>query len=148
MTKQSLGFSYKTDVLKMVLLIPFENGNNETLSVLYAILEGITLAFDIERNDIDGIYISEEGRQIFVLFDTVPGGAGHVKRLLDIQEMKKAFEYAYEKVNQNCCDTSCYSCIRNYKNQKYHKYLDRKLARNYLDKLIKTFNINNNLTNN
>ena len=148
LTKQSLGFLYKTDVLKMVLNIPFENGENEAISVLYAILEGIALAFDIERNDIDGIYINEEGRQVFVLFDTFPGGAGHVKRLLDIQEMEKAFEYAYEKVSQNCCDTSCYSCIRNWKNQKYHEYLNRILAKNYLDKLIKTFNNNNNVTNN
>ncbi|MBO6042206.1 DUF1998 domain-containing protein [bacterium] len=145
--KHSLGFKYKTDVLKMKISLPFEHGEDEAHSVLYALLEGIALAFDIERNDIDGIYIYENYNPVFVLFDTVPGGAGHVTRLLEEKEMKKAFEYAYEKVNQNCCDTSCYSCIRNYKNQKYHTNLRRELAKNYLEKIIKTFD-NNNITKN
>lgn len=139
LNKQGLGFAYKTDVLKMVISMPFDKGYNQALSVLYAILEGISFAFDIERNDIDGIYINEDNNQVFVLFDTVPGGAGHVKRLLDKGEMLKAFEYALDKVSQNCCDTSCYNCLKNYKNQKYHEFLRRNDAKEFLEELIKTF---------
>lgn len=137
--REALGFSYKTDILKMIFSsLHFEN-YEQGLSTLYAILEGIALAFDIERNDIDGIYLRQNNQDIFVLFDTVPGGAGHVKRLLNKEEMLEAFKFAYKKVNQKCCDTSCYKCIRNYRNQKYHELLKRELAKDYLDKLIKTF---------
>lgn len=140
LVRQGLGFSYKTDVLKMVINFPFEGGYNQAISVLYALLEGISFAFDIERNDIDGIYINENNKHVFVLFDTVPGGAGHVKRLLDREEMLKAFNYAYEKVSQECCDVACYNCIKNYKNQKYHEFLRRTLAKDFIGKIIATFN--------
>ena len=133
--RQALGFSYKTDILKMIFSSLHFESYEQGLSTLYAILEGITLAFDIERNDIDGIYLRQNNQDIFVLFDTVPGGAGHVKRLLNKEEMLKAFKFAYEKVSQKCCDTSCYKCIRNYKNQKYHELLRRELAKDYLEKL-------------
>lgn len=136
--RHNLGFSYKTDVLKMVIDLPFSGGYNQAISVLYALLEGISLAFDIERNDIDGIFINENNKNVFVLFDTVPGGAGHVKRLLNKKEMISAFKYAYEKVSQECCDTACYNCIKNYKNQKYHEYLRRPLAKDFLNMLMET----------
>lgn len=132
---KKLGYLYKSDVLKLEFKIPF-NGNKQTLSVLYALLEGISLAFDIERNDIDGICVSENGRNVFVLFDTVPGGAGYVKRLLSKENLYKSFEMALSKVSQNCCDTACYNCIKNYKNQRLHKQLDRELAKQALDILL------------
>ena len=137
--RQGLGYAYKTDVLKMVISLPFDGGYNQAISTLYALLEGISLAFDIERNDIDGIYVNENDNQVFVLFDTVPGGAGHVKRLINRDEMLMAFKYAYEKVSQECCDTACYNCIKNYKNQKYHEFLRRGLAKDFLEKLINSF---------
>ena len=139
LVRQGLGFAYKTDVLKMVISLPFDGGYNQAVSTLYALLEGIAFAFDIERNDIDGVYVNEENKHVFVLFDTVPGGAGHVKRLLDKNDMLKAFNYAYEKVNQKCCDVACYNCIKNYKNQKYHDVLRRPLAKDFLSKIIDTF---------
>lgn len=139
LTKKGLGFAYKTDVLKMVISLPFDGGYNQAISTLYALLEGIAFAFDIERNDIDGIYVNENNKHVFVLFDTVPGGAGHVKRLLNKEEMIKAFEFAYEKVSQECCDIACYNCIKNYKNQKYHDRLRRPLAKDFLSKIIDTF---------
>lgn len=133
--KISLGYSYKTDVLKMVIDYPI-SGYNQVISTLFALLEGISIAFDIERNDIDGIFINENNRNVFVLFDTVPGGAGHVKRLLNETEMINALKAAYEKVSQECCDTACYNCLKNYKNQRYHEYLRREEAKLLLKQLI------------
>lgn len=141
LVKQALGFAYKTDVLKMVISLPFDGGYNQAISTLYALLEGVALAFDIERNDIDGIYVNENNKHVFVLFDTVPGGAGHVKRLLNKQEMISAFKFALEKVNQECCDVACYNCIKNYKNQKHHEFLRRQEAKNFLEKLIQSFKL-------
>lgn len=133
--KIELGYSYKTDVLKLVIGESIES-ENQAISALYALLEGISFAFDIDRNDIDGIFISEDNKNIFVLYDTVPGGAGHVKRLLNVEEMKKAFSYAYEKVNQNCCELACYNCLKNYKNQRYHNLLRREDAKGLLKRIV------------
>ena len=62
-----------------------------------------------------------------IIYDNVPGGAGHVKRLKDSATVIQMLDSALNKVKQNCCEenTSCYNCIRNYYNQKHHKYLTR-----------------------
>lgn len=50
-----------------------------------------------------------------------------VKRLKDSATVIQTLDSALNKVKQNCCEenTSCYNCIRNYYNQKHHKYLTR-----------------------
>ena len=80
----------------------------------------------------------EQNKIIFALFDSVPGGAGHVKRLLDKDEMINAFNKAYEKVNQNCCNSACYLCIKNYQNQSIHHLLSRENAREFISYMIKS----------
>ena len=134
----SLGHKFKTDVLK--IKINFLTDKSKALSALYAIIEGVREAFNIESNDINGIIANNKGIYDIILFDNVPGGAGHVKRLLNKEGMIKAFNLAYEKVNKNCCDenTSCYNCLRNYYNQRYHLYLTRKEAKEILNEIIKT----------
>ena len=54
-----------------------------------------------------------------IVFDNVPGGAGHVKRLINKDSLKQSLISAKMKVSQDCCDenTSCYNCLRNYYNQ-------------------------------
>ena len=117
---------FKTDVAR----IKIKNFTNLkiALSSLYALLEGISNALDIERRDIDGLIILDEiGNYNMIIYDNVPGGAGHVKRLKDSTTVIQALDSALSKVKQNCCEenTSCYNCIRNYYNQKHHKYLTR-----------------------
>ena len=116
---------------------------------MYALLEGISEAFDIERKDINAILNkNDDGWYEIIVFDNVPGGAGHVKRMLDPEGLKLAFKMAYKKVNMNCCDqeSSCYNCLRNYNNQKVHKDLKRRFAKEVLKDIID--NIENNKGNN
>ena len=56
------------------------------LSLTYALLQGASRALQIERRDLDGVLFprrTEVGawEQTIVLYDNVPGGAGHVKRI-------------------------------------------------------------------
>ena len=135
--KTALGHEFKTDVVKIKITGLVER--RKALSTMYAILEGISEAFDIERKDINGILNKNtDGGYEIIVFDNVPGGAGHVKRMLDPQGLKLAFEMAYKKVNMNCCDeeTSCYNCLRNYNNQKVHKDLKRRFAKEVLKDII------------
>lgn len=133
--REKYGYSFKTDVLKMFIKLPIKH-KKDGLSFLYALLEGIALAFDIERRDIDGIFLREDDKDIIVLFDTVPGGAGHVKRLLNYDDMVRALIFAYKKVNQDCCDSACYNCIKNYNNQIHHKYLNRFAAKELIEQIM------------
>lgn len=54
--------------------------------MLYALLEGASQFLNIERNDISGtIHYTKldnnDWETNFILYDTVPGGAGHVRRI-------------------------------------------------------------------
>ena len=137
-----LAHSFYTDVARFT--IPFMDaedleGYPKALSFMYAFLEGISTALNIERNDIDGILELnlDEHSYDMLIYDNVPGGAGHVKRLLDKKAIVSVLDHAYDKVNQDCCDekTSCYNCLRNYYNQIHHNKLRRSYAKEYIKKL-------------
>lgn len=135
-----IGHKFKTDVAHLYLSgISY----NKALSFLYAMLEGISIEFNIERNDIDGLvyYNIDSNGYDLIIFDNVPGGAGHVKRIMDKDSLKNALITAKTKVSQDCCNenTSCYNCLRNYYNQKYHNRLKRKDALEVLELLLRSF---------
>ena len=73
-----------------------------------------------------------------IIYDSVPGGAGHSRRLTT--ENGQLLYAIFEKVlhaMQSCdCDPSCYKCLRCYENQKIHDLLDRHLAINFLSQFI------------
>jgi ATP-dependent helicase YprA (DUF1998 family) len=108
-------------------------------------LEGLSKAFLIERNDVDGTidYIySRSGNSStrFILFDTVPGGAGHVRRLgkATEEEILDVFKVSYDLVKNCHCDenTACYSCLQNYRNQVMHDSLERRFAVDFFDRVF------------
>ena len=73
-----------------------------------------------------------------ILFDDVPGGAGHVKRLAEKDALKRLLEATRGKVKGGCgCgeETSCYRCLRNYRNQFCHDQLKRGLVKYFLERL-------------
>ena len=136
-----LGHSYRTDIIN----ISFNNINemhdeDTAISVLFAILEGISMTYHIERNDIGGIIYKNSLLKPYslILYDTVAGGAGHVKRLKDDLSLLEVLKNALKKVSQDCCaeDTSCYNCLRTYNNQRLHKHIKRGLAKNALENII------------
>lgn len=142
--KVRLGHSFQTDVARFTIPT-LESYTKEdyarAVSFVYSFLEGISNALGIERNDIDGIVELNLEQHSFdvLIYDNVPGGAGHVKRLLDKDCVISSLKSAYMKVSQQCCDenTSCYNCLRNYYNQSYHGRLQRKLAKDFIELLLR-----------
>lgn len=113
-------------------------------SVLYAILDSISLNLLIERKDINGLLFkeidSETGKYKtkLMLYDTVSGGAGNVKRLFDKEiSLESIFKTCLETLSKCSCDKSCYNCLRNYGNQEVHDILDRKLAIQFFEQFFK-----------
>ena len=85
------------------------------------------------------IWSNGENKHINItLFDTIPNGAGHVKRMQPY--LKNIFNEALEKVSGACgcgVETCCYGCLRNYDNQIYHDIMSRGAAKEYLSWLLK-----------
>ena len=143
-----LGHSYHTDIVQVSFNGITEMKDEDTaISVLYAILEGISMTYDIERNDIGGIIYNPTGFNAYslILFDTVAGGSGHVKRLTNDKSLIEVLKNALRKVSQDCCaeDTSCYNCLRTYNNQRLHKHIVRGLAKKALSTIIDKILTNN-----
>lgn len=132
MNEKVLAHSFKTDVLQIDFQQSFEKLATG-MGILSALLKSISNNLGIERKDLDGtLETFKNGRNLqsrFVLFDNVPGGAGYVKRIYEAEPdmIKKIFKDAYDNVNNCTCssDSSCYSCVRNYMNQRYHESMSR-----------------------
>jgi ATP-dependent helicase YprA (DUF1998 family) len=104
---------------------------------LYALIEGAVRALGIRRDDLDGTLYNNNQDRALIIFDRVPGGAGHSKRISE--EFPLVLEKAIEHVSNPCCgpETSCSECLRNYYNQRYHASLCRGMALEFLKELKK-----------
>ncbi|MEW6447208.1 MAG: DUF1998 domain-containing protein [Bacillota bacterium] len=65
-----------------------------------------------------------------VLFDDVPGGAGHVRRMGHPESLMRILQATLERLEQYECggvegNASCYGCLRHYRNQFCHELLNR-----------------------
>ena len=132
MSTKDLGHRYMTDVLEIKIHgIPQKLASaNAMRSFMYALLEGASESQGIKRTDIDGtLYYRSWGEApSIILYDTVPGGAGHVENIRN--HLSEAILEGYKRVRDCQCgiDTSCYNCLRNYQNQRYHDELQRGYA--------------------
>lgn len=71
----------------------------------------------------------------------VPGGAGHVKRIIHENNLEEVLKATLEIVSGcNCGEkeggTSCYGCLRNYSNQFCHDILDRNKVKEFIEELL------------
>lgn len=145
--RHALGHTFKTDVVQ-ISVTDFYIPRKEAYSVLYALLEGISSYLGIERNDISGCLHYRKGingkfESGFIIFDNVPGGAGHVRRLgsEDLSVITGVLRESLKIVESCTCggdekDTACYSCLCNYYNQKYHEDLKRYNAIYWLSEML------------
>lgn len=145
--KRTIGHKFKTDVAAIIFddYIDYE----KALSILYSLLEGVSEYLGIERKDISGTISRNklEGgswETSLVLFDTVPGGAGHVRRIGKANEVEliEIFKAALKVVKQCNCgqdsngDSACYSCLCNYYNQRQHDIIKRKYAIEFFEEFL------------
>ena len=71
-----------------------------------------------------------------VLYDNVPGGAGLVAQLERKDVFTAVLRHARDRVSGGCgCDSSCYGCLRSYRNQFAHPHLDRTDVLENIDQL-------------
>ncbi|GAA1256218.1 DEAD/DEAH box helicase [Pseudonocardia aurantiaca] len=131
LTPYSLAHRYETDFLELAFepLVTLRSTPAELRSAVYALLEGAAIALEISRDDIDGtVHRDVTGRPTLVLFDTTPGGAGNVLRIAD--GLGDVVDAAVGRVERCDCgpETSCYGCLRAFRNERYHEELSRRAA--------------------
>ena len=141
MKKGYLFHVFNTDVV----VVDFPEANDEAVvrSVLYAILNAMASFLNIDIKDLNGCLRRNANKNgvsySVVLYDSVAGGAGHVKRMVKGDGaclFKLILQEAYNNLNICKCKSSCYSCLRSYNNQRYHDSLDRIKAIEFIKKFI------------
>ena len=126
-----LAHVYETDLLELTFApsVLQESDSSTLESLLAAILEGAADRLQIARDDIGGaLYPGQGGRRALVVYNTVPAGAGNVLRIA--RSLNSVLAGALERVATCDCgeETSCYGCLRNYRNQWLHDLLRRDRA--------------------
>lgn len=149
LTRYSLHHVFNTDVAK--LNFSCDTSDYKTMiSTMYAILYAITDYLNIERRDIKACLspkvINHRLKYSIIIYDNVPGGAGHSRRLVtnDGKLLQKIIEVALNNMESCNCNPSCYNCLRSYENQRIHEDLDRTLAIDFLSKLNGDVEVVNN----
>lgn len=140
----SLGHEIETDVLQ--LQFHMDSGALTDIlalaySVAYAVAEGAAEALEIPSTDLNTAVGRSEAFAFppIVLYDDVPGGAGLVARLENENVLRRALTFALNRLDGKCgCgeNTSCYGCLRSYRNQFIHDSLQRGAARQYLESIL------------
>lgn len=135
LSRRHLGHEYLTDVLE--LRIDAAMRQEMALSTLHAILQGAE-SLSIGAGEVDGtLFTYAPGAPPgFIIFDAVPGGAGHAQRISD--NLERVLRSALALVETCTCgqETSCYMCLRTYRNQRDHESLSRGAAADLLRRVL------------
>ena len=125
----SLGHELATDVVRLQFSMVHDEW--DAYSVAYAVLLGAADTLEVPDTDLNVTIAGGDraGESAIILYDNVPGGAGLVAQLEQSDVFADVLRAATERVQGNCgCDSSCYGCLRSYRNQFAHAHLDRTRA--------------------
>lgn len=143
--RYALGHEFETDLLQL-FFTGYQNGDmGFWYSLLYGLLDGCSEAFDIDRQDLDGVLYNIDGdptKPTIVLYDDVPGGAGHAHRIAQRDNLLSMLQATLTRLKRCECggdegEVSCYGCLRNYRNQFCHELLNRRKVIDFLHVLLK-----------
>lgn len=146
-----LGTDFITDVLLISLRvgapISLRPGLLSTEIALRTLCEALSkaacLSLDLEAGEIQAEFRpalngrGSEGLEVEIyLYDTLPGGAGFVRQAgeLKLRLLEKARHILGDCPDN--CDSSCYRCLRSYKNKFDHHLLDRHVGSSLLRFLL------------
>jgi len=106
------------------------------MSALHGLISAVP-SIGIAQNDVGGsLAVGTAGQTVIVLFDDVPGGAGHARHLR--ANLDQLVAQTVDRLRGCSCgeDTSCYGCLRSFRNQQSHDDLKRRAAIDVLEQLL------------
>lgn len=150
--RRSLGYMFQTSVLQIRFEEPALPAIDEeswayAYSVLQGIIRGVCTYFSIDDRDISGClqyYFNRKtynGAYSIILYDTTPGGSGYVNMINSAEKLKAVLETARDIMLSCSCggakaESSCYSCLRNYYNQRHHDEMKRSYVIDFVDNVL------------
>jgi hypothetical protein len=148
LARVSLGHEFVTDVVQIEFHLQptAEDAAGDYaglgLGVASALLEGIAEVVEAPSVDLNVTIGRSPAAHlpVIVLYDGVPGGAGLVAHIEDRDVFRRSLEASYRRVEGGCeCgeDTSCYGCLRSYRNQFAHTQLKRGPVKRYIDAVLR-----------
>ena len=140
-----LAHEIETDILQLRFQnclpeAPLIQNRSFWLSFVSAFLNGASVALNIDAGDLGGTYHGWSEKSYvgeLVIYDRIPGGAGHIKRILD--NLGQVMDAALARVRDCKCqdlDASCYACLRSYANQFYWEELKRRPVIEWLGAIL------------
>ena len=136
----ALGTSFVSDVLELVFDIEVtpDHVSEDWEAVMWALFTAAARILEVPETELGGTtYENENHGTSLLIYDDVPGGAGHTRQLND--RVAELVEEAYRVVDGHCgCgeETCCYGCIANYYNQSIQAKLSRGAAKRILEALL------------
>lgn len=126
LVRTQLGHWYLTDTVQIDPGAVYPH--DHLLSLAAALVAGIDAVGIAQADVLSSVSPHGAGYGTIVLYDSVPGGAGHAHRVADL--LPQLFSAARRRVEECDCgeETSCYGCLRSYRNQRDHELLERRLA--------------------
>ena len=107
-------------------------------AVMWALFTAAANILEVPETELGGtLYENEMHGVSLLIYDDVPGGAGHARQLSD--RVPELIKEAYRVVDGHCgCgeETCCYGCIANYYNQMRQAKLSRGAAKRILGALL------------
>jgi hypothetical protein len=135
----SIGHEFVTDVVQLQFHHAPPSATSTValaLSLAYAVVEGAAEVLEVPSNDLSTtVHRGQHEVPPIILYDNVPGGAGLVARLEQEDVLRNCLQAALKRVEGGCgCapNTSCYGCLRSYRNQFAHEILQRGPVLDYL----------------
>ena len=146
-----LGTDFITDIalfsMRVALPISLKPGHTSTAVALRTLSEALATAacqlLELEPGELMAEYrpaLTPAGKkgleaEIF-LYDTLPGGAGFSAELANSGADLFQAAHSLLKACPENCDSSCYRCLRSFKNKIEHSLLDRHIGAQLLEYLI------------
>ena len=121
----ALHVDLESDVLKIG---PFED-ESEPANLIEAIRIGARHVLDMGTTEIEGIRLADSsGGHWAILYDPMPGGSGFLPQIIELWTVVAGKAREVLGACPSECETSCYSCMRHFRNQRDHTSLDRNRA--------------------
>ena len=136
----ALGHEFETDILRVQFLANPKSPVDSLwfiYSLAAALVEGSAEVLQVPAADISVTvgHLGASRMPPIILYDNVPGGAGLVSRLESPLVFQDVLRTALQRVSGQCnCgeDSSCYACLRSYRNQFAHAHMQRGPVFHYL----------------
>lgn len=133
-----LGYEFKADALILPVADRFMEGNSEDNAFVRtlgtSLISGAVELIEIESDEI--AFFSHKlphGGKEIVFYETVPGGAGYLESLA--KRLPEWADAALKRLFTHECSKACYRCLKSYRNQPFHRDLDKGLINNFLFQL-------------